>query len=140
METRSNNVLVGAVVLALLAALAVFIVWLAGNTKGNVKPYDIFFTQSVDGLAKGGAVSFSGVPSGQITEIELWKNDPQFVRVRIEVKNDTPVLRVAADALTAWLKASGITEGRIFRRVRKGGHRSEALSPAAVRDIVKHSQ
>jgi phospholipid/cholesterol/gamma-HCH transport system substrate-binding protein len=93
METRSNNVLVGAVVLALLAALAVFIVWLSGNAKGNTKPYDIFFTQSVDGLAKGGAVSFSGVPSGQITEIELWKNDPQFVRVRIEVKDETPVLQ-----------------------------------------------
>jgi phospholipid/cholesterol/gamma-HCH transport system substrate-binding protein len=93
METRSNNVLVGAVVLALMAALAVFIVWLAGNTKGATKPYDIFFTQSVDGLAKGGAVSFSGVPSGQITEIELWKNDPQFVRVRIEVKDETPILQ-----------------------------------------------
>jgi phospholipid/cholesterol/gamma-HCH transport system substrate-binding protein len=74
-------------------ALAIFIVWLAGNTKGDTKPYDIFFTQSVDGLAKGGSVSFSGVPSGQVTEIELWKNDPQFVRVRIEVRNETPVLQ-----------------------------------------------
>lgn len=33
--------------------------------------------------------------------------------------------------------ASGILEGRIFRRVRKEGYLGEALSPAAVRDIVQ---
>ena len=43
----------------------------------------------------------------------------------------------AAQALEAWLQASGITAGAIFRRIRKGGHLGEALSPAAVRDIVQ---
>lgn len=93
METRSNHVLVGSVVLALLAALAIFIVWLSGSAQGTTKPYDIFFKQSVDGLAKGGSVSFSGVPVGQITQIELWKPDPSLVRVRIEIERDTPILR-----------------------------------------------
>lgn len=32
---------------------------------------------------------------------------------------------------------SQITSGRIFRRIRKGGHLGEALSPAAVRAIVR---
>lgn len=36
-----------------------------------------------------------------------------------------------------WLEQSGISSGAIFRRIRKGGHLGEALSPAAVRDIVK---
>ena len=65
METRSNHVLVGAVVLILLAVLALFTVWIArlGGTKE--KEYDIFFKQSVDGLAKGSSVTYSGVPSGQ---------------------------------------------------------------------------
>jgi integrase len=40
-------------------------------------------------------------------------------------------------ALTAWLQASEIQSGAIFRSVRKGGHLGEALSPAAVRAIVK---
>jgi len=44
---------------------------------------------------------------------------------------------MAAQALEAWLQASGITAGAIFRRIRKGGHLGEALSPAAVRDIVQ---
>lgn len=93
METRSNQVLVGGVVLAILAATALFLVWLSGAAQGNSKPYDIFFKQSVDGLAKGSAVTFSGVPSGQITDISLWKDNPEFVKVRIEVKQETPVLQ-----------------------------------------------
>jgi phospholipid/cholesterol/gamma-HCH transport system substrate-binding protein len=92
METRSNHVLVGAVVLILLAVLALFTVWLARLSGGNERQYDIFFKQSVDGLSSGSAVTFSGVPSGQVKEIEFWKPDPQFVRVRISVKDDVPIL------------------------------------------------
>ena len=92
METRSNHILVGGVMLALVAALAAGIIWLAGFGSGLHKEYDIFFAQSVEGLAKGGVVTFSGVPSGQITHIELWHDNPGFVRVRIEVRPDTPVL------------------------------------------------
>ncbi|SEM96744.1 phospholipid/cholesterol/gamma-HCH transport system substrate-binding protein [Sphingomonas gellani] len=93
METRSNHVLVGSVVLILLAVLAICTVWLARIGNATEKEYDIFFKQSVDGLAKGSAVSYSGVPAGQVKSIQLWKNDPQFVRVRVSVTNDTPILR-----------------------------------------------
>lgn len=92
METRSNHVLVGAVVLILLAVLALFTVWLARLGGGSEKQYDIFFKDAVDGLAKGSPVAFSGVPSGQVEEIALWQPDPQFVRVRIKIKEETPVL------------------------------------------------
>ncbi|KQM67878.1 mammalian cell entry protein [Sphingomonas sp. Leaf17] len=92
METRSNHVLVGAVVLILLAVLALFTVWIARVGGKAEKEYDIFFKQSVDGLAKGSAVAFSGVPSGQVKDISLWKPDPQYVRVRISVSEETPVL------------------------------------------------
>src|SRR3546814_4254322 len=88
METRSNNVLVGAFVLLFTAALAVFIVWLANDSGGTKREYDIFFKQSVDGLNKGAQVQFSSVPSGQVREIALWPDDPQFVRVRIEVNEE----------------------------------------------------
>lgn len=105
METRSNHVLVGGVVLGLLVALAVFIVWLAGISGGTTKPYDIFFKQSVEGLAKGSSVSFSGVPSGQITDIALWTENPEFVRVRIEVRDETPILQ----GTTATISGVGFT-------------------------------
>ena len=93
METRSNHVLVGAVVLILLAVVAIFTVWIARLGGTGEKQYDIFFKQAVDGLAKGSAVTYSGVPVGQIKTIALWKNDPQFVRVRICINDDTPILR-----------------------------------------------
>lgn len=93
METRSNNFLVGMVTLLLIAAAVIFTVWLARFGDGDKKEYDIFFKQSVAGLAKGSGVSFAGVPAGQVEEIALWKNDPEFVRVRIQIDKEVPVLQ-----------------------------------------------
>jgi phospholipid/cholesterol/gamma-HCH transport system substrate-binding protein len=92
METKSNHIIVGAVTLLLLALLAGFTIWLSRVSDGNKKEYDIFFQQSVNGLAKGSGVSFSGVPVGQIETIELWGPDPDFVRVRISIKDNVPIL------------------------------------------------
>jgi len=105
METRSNQVLVGSVVLILLLATAIFTIWLARLGGGDEKTYDIFFKQSVDGLAKGSGVAFSGVPSGQVTEIALWQPDPQFVRVRINIKEEVPILQ----GTTATIQGIGFT-------------------------------
>ena len=52
METRSNYVMVGAVTVALLAGVLLFIVWLAGLSNRSTKCYDIYFRQAVGGLNK----------------------------------------------------------------------------------------
>lgn len=93
METRANHVWVGAVTLILLAALAAFIIWIARLGEGSQHEYDIFFKQSVDGLAKGTGVSYAGVPAGQIKDIELWTKDPNFVRVRVRIDDKIPILQ-----------------------------------------------
>jgi phospholipid/cholesterol/gamma-HCH transport system substrate-binding protein len=93
METKSNHILVGAVTLLLLALLAAFTIWLTRAGDGKKKEYDIFFQQSVNGLAKGSGVTFSGVPVGQIKEIKLWEADPEFVRVRISIDTKVPMLQ-----------------------------------------------
>ena len=105
METRSNYVLVGSVVLALLAGLALFIVWIAGLSGEQRRCFDIYFAQGVGGLNKGTNVTFSGVPVGQITEISLLPERPEFVWVRIEVNEKTPVLQ----GTTAQIKGVGFT-------------------------------
>src|SRR3569623_22320 len=92
METRSNHVLVGGVVLILLAVLALFMVWISRFGSENKREYDIYFKQSVDGLAKGSAGNFSGVPIGQVKDIALDAKSPEFVRVRVSVEDKTPVL------------------------------------------------
>jgi len=92
-ETRSNYVMVGAVTVALLAGVLLFIVWLAGLSNKATKCYDIYFAQGVGGLNKGSNVSFSGVPVGQVQKISLLPNRPEFVWVRIEVDQQTTVLQ-----------------------------------------------
>ncbi|MFM6854553.1 MAG: MlaD family protein, partial [Sphingopyxis sp.] len=99
MENRSNNLLVGAITLLLLAAVAGFTVWLANSGGRDRVEYDIFFKQSVEGLNKGSAVLFKGVQAGQVTDISLWRPDPQFVRVRIEVDSEIPVLQGTSASL-----------------------------------------
>jgi phospholipid/cholesterol/gamma-HCH transport system substrate-binding protein len=105
MENRSNNVLVGGVVLALLIVTLGFIVWLAGINGTSAQKYDIFFKTSVEGLAKGSTVTFSGVPVGKIEEIALLPQSPEFVRVRISVKEDVPILQ----GTTATIAGVGFT-------------------------------
>lgn len=105
METRSNHVLVGTVTLLLLAAIMIAAFWFSRLSQGENMEYDVFFKQSVNGLAKGSSVNYSGVPSGQVEKIELWKRDPSFVKVRISVKEGTPILQ----GTTATISGIGFT-------------------------------
>lgn len=93
METRANHIWVGAVTLLLLALAAAFVIWIARLSEGAQNEYDIFFKQSVSGLARGSEVAYAGVPVGKVTKIELWKKDPEFVRVRVSVDESVPVLQ-----------------------------------------------
>jgi phospholipid/cholesterol/gamma-HCH transport system substrate-binding protein len=97
--------MVGAVTLAMLAGLLLFTVWIAGLSNKQTKCYDVYFAQGVSGLNKGSAVTFSGVPVGQIKQISLLPNRPEFVWVRIEVDSETPVLQ----GTTAEIKGVGFT-------------------------------
>lgn len=105
METRSNQVLVGSIVLGLIAALVVFAIWLTSIGEGGQKTYDVFFQQSVEGLNKGSGVTFRGVPAGQIESINLEPNSPQFIRVRIAVNDEVPILQ----GTTATIRGVGFT-------------------------------
>ncbi len=83
--------------------------WFSRLSDGENMEYDIFFKQSVNGLAKGSSVNYSGVPSGQVEKIELWKRDPSFVKVRISVKEGTPVLQ-GTTATIAGVGFTGVSE------------------------------
>jgi len=92
METRANHLWVGTVVLLLLVALAAAIVWIARLGQGSVNEYDIIYEQTVSGLANGSQVSYAGVPVGQVVDIDLSEENPEFVRVRVKVREDVPIL------------------------------------------------
>lgn len=92
METRANHIWVGVVTLALMAVAAGFALWLVHLSRDQRDLYDIYFRQSVEGLATGTQVSYAGVPAGQITQIELSHADPGLVRVRIAIDRRIPIL------------------------------------------------
>ena len=105
METRSNHVLVGTIVLALLVGVLLFFVWLAGLSTKATNCFDIYFSQGVGGISKGTQVNYSGVPVGEVEKIALLPNRPEFVWVRIKVDGDAPVLQ----GTTAQIKGVGFT-------------------------------
>ena len=127
METRSNHVLVGTVVLVLLVALLLFTVWLAGLSNKASRCFDIYFSQGVGGLNTGSSVSFSGVPVGEIKQIRLLPDRPEFVWVRIEVDADTPVLQ-GTSAQIKGVGFTGVSEIQLDGAV-KGGRPIEQLGP-----------
>src|SRR5919202_1419138 len=109
--------MVGAVTVALLIGTLLFIVWLAGLSNKETKCYDIYFAQGVGGLNKGSSVSFAGVPVGQVTKISLLPNRPEFVWVRIEVNEQTPVLQGTTAQLHT-VSFTGVSEIQLDGAVR----------------------
>ena len=57
METRSNYAIVGAVVVALVIAMFIGVIWLARFSGSDDQHFDIFFKQSINGLAVGSPVA-----------------------------------------------------------------------------------
>ena len=120
METRSNYVMVGAVTLALLAGVLLFIVWLAGLSNKATKCYDIYFAQGVGGLNKGSNVSFSGVPVGQVQHVPAADvREPLAHRLR---QRAAPARGGAADPLVRLLPGPEV-------RVRGFHHASSEKPP-----------
>ena len=106
METRANHLWVGAVTLLLLAALAAGIVWLAQLNEASREEYRILFDQSVEGLARGSTVTYSGVPVGQVTDIELAPATDRRrdqVEVLIEINDTVAIFNDTAATLRASL-------------------------------------
>ncbi|HEX5079896.1 MAG TPA: MlaD family protein [Geminicoccaceae bacterium] len=127
MEIRASYLLVGGVVLALVAALAAFSVWLVkGDIDRQVDPYEIAFAGSVTGLQQGSVVRYRGVPVGRVTDIRIDPEHVESVLVTIEVEHGTPIRQDTV----ATLEMQGIT-GIAYVQLRGGTQASPPLMAAA---------
>src|ERR1700755_1863936 len=92
METRAPFVLIGAFVLAAIAAVFAFVYWL-NNTAGlgARAAYHVQFDGSVPGLLVGAAVLFNGIRVGEVTDLGLAADNPRRVNATISVASATPV-------------------------------------------------
>jgi phospholipid/cholesterol/gamma-HCH transport system substrate-binding protein len=92
METRAPFVVVGAFVLAAIAAVFGFVYWL--HNTGGLGPrmtYQVQFDGSVPGLLVGAAVLFNGIRVGEVTDLGLAPDSPRRVNATISVASTTPV-------------------------------------------------
>lgn len=92
METRTNHLLVGILVLLLVAGLAAFIVWaIKADVEAKHTNYHVYFTGSVSGLSQVSEVRYRGVPIGTVTDIRIDPDNVERVRVTLDVSGDTPI-------------------------------------------------
>lgn len=92
METRAPFVIVGAFILAAIAAVFGFVYWL--NNSGGLgarTSYHLQFDGPVPGLLVGAAVLFNGIRVGEVTSLGLAPDSPRRVNAVIAVIPDTPV-------------------------------------------------
>lgn len=92
MEIRAPYILIGAFVLAVIAAGFGFVYWLHNTSSLTERTtYKIHFENTVSGLLTGAAVLFNGIRVGEVTALELDANDPNRVTATIAVAANTPV-------------------------------------------------
>lgn len=130
METRASHLLVGAFVLALSAALFVFVVWLGKlQLEGTSQRYFIYFTGPVTGLQVGSPVLYRGVAVGNVTDIRIDPDNVERVRVAVELDADTPI---KTDSV-AMVEMQGVTGTAVVQIV--GGSRDAPRLTAVAEDV-----
>src|SRR5262252_663250 len=92
MEREANYAAVGAFVLVVLLAGALFVYWYSDTREHrDYNRYEIYFTGSVSGLDKGGAVRYLGVGVGRVVDMRVDPRDSSRVQVIVDVDARTPV-------------------------------------------------
>ncbi len=93
MEPDTRYTLVGAVVVALSAALVGFVIWLsAAGAASEYRFYTIHFErQSLEGLQVGGDVNMRGIKVGRVEDYAIERDNINEVNVTIRVQRRTPV-------------------------------------------------
>jgi phospholipid/cholesterol/gamma-HCH transport system substrate-binding protein len=127
MEIRASYLIVGGVVLALIAGLAAFSVWLVGaDIDRDVARYEIAFAGSVSGLTEGGQVLYRGIPVGRVADIRIDPDNVETVLVTVDLERDTPI----KEDTFASLEFQGLT-GIAYVQLRGGTQASARLDPDA---------
>lgn len=105
METRASYMIVGAFTLLIVVGALLFVLWTAKNSQGDMRTYEIVFTQSVSGLSTSSSVLLEGVKVGQVSKIKVSPQDPGQVIVHVLVSTDAPIRRNSQ----AVLEPQGVT-------------------------------
>ena len=106
MDSKGFNFVIGLFVVAGIAGIFITGLWLAKTgSNEQITPYEVLFEESVSGLSVGSKVSYRGIRIGSVTYIGIKPDDPQYVLVRIAIKEGYPLHQ----GDIASLKMEGIT-------------------------------
>jgi phospholipid/cholesterol/gamma-HCH transport system substrate-binding protein len=94
MERDIRYITVGLVVALLVAGLAGFAAWTAGTFgRGAGNRYTLNVEDDVAGLSEGSAVRYRGMEVGRVVAMRVAPEEPDRIKVDIEVRASTPVNR-----------------------------------------------
>ncbi len=126
MNAKVNYAVVGLFVLLFGTALIGITLWLsAGNFKNvDYDTYVAYMRESVSGLNLNAPVKLRGVEVGKVREIMLDPDNPELVRIKLEIEHGTPI---KADSV-AVLTVQGLTGIAFFYLT--GGSRASPLPKA----------
>ncbi|MBV8144033.1 MAG: MCE family protein, partial [Gammaproteobacteria bacterium] len=97
---------VGAFVLVVLLVGALFVYWYSDTREHrDYNRYEIYFTGSVSGLERGGAVRYLGVGVGRVIDLRIDPRDSARVEVIVDIDASTPI----SAHTVAELQLQGIT-------------------------------
>jgi phospholipid/cholesterol/gamma-HCH transport system substrate-binding protein len=106
MEREANYAAVGAFVLLVTLAGALFVYWYSDKSEHrDYNRYEIYFTGSVSGLEKGAAVRYLGVPVGRVNDMRIDPRDSSRAEVIVDLDATTPV----SEHTVAELQLQGVT-------------------------------
>ena len=92
MEREANYAAVGAFVLVVALAAALFVYWYSGTrVHRKYDHYEIYFNGSVSGLEQGAAVRYLGVRVGRVVEMRIDPRDAGRVEVIAAIDSTTPI-------------------------------------------------
>lgn len=92
MEPKVNYILVGAFVAILGAAALIGMLWLGKmDYRGVYDRYEAYFRESVAGLSEDSTVKYRGVDVGRVRSISLNPDNPEEVRLILDIVRGTPI-------------------------------------------------
>jgi len=121
-DSKTNYVVVGVFVIAMVTALILWITLLSGRT-GATDDYHIVFS-NVSGLKTGVEILFEGYPVGLIEKIEPVEGPPPHFRIDVAVRRGWPLPEDSEAVIKAGLFSAAVIDIR-------AGQSTTPLSPGS---------
>lgn len=133
MEREANYAAVGAFVLIVALAAALFVYWYSGTRVHRMYDrYEIYFNGSVSGLEQGAPVRYLGVRVGRVVEMRIDPRDAGRVEVIAAIDSTAPV----SPRTLAELELQGLT-GLLYIDLQQSAHPAAPSVPSLRYPVIR---